>query len=150
MQVSAYIDHHKVWNRSRTFRVVARNAEKMANRDLAISAVDGYPAAVYEPSNSEPELFHWRGRHWITISKEENEGASSLTLQVWSRNRSVLDDFVQEARTFYRTSPQPPPKQDYDYVRVILLQAPFFLNFLCSLNLLSWGILTKVMDKIEH
>ncbi|KAJ7263450.1 P-loop containing nucleoside triphosphate hydrolase protein [Mycena rebaudengoi] len=143
--VSAYIDHHKVWNRSRTFRVVARNAEKMANRDLAISAVDGYPAAVYEPSNSEPELFHWRGRHWITISKEENEGASSLTLQVWSRNRSVLDDFVQEARTFYRTSPQPPPKQDYDYSQSLIVghfnQADFsydwVLDYLQSENVMA-------------
>ncbi|KAJ7656037.1 hypothetical protein DFH06DRAFT_475324 [Mycena polygramma] len=32
--VSAYIDHHKVWNRSRTFRVVARDAAQMTNREL--------------------------------------------------------------------------------------------------------------------
>jgi hypothetical protein len=37
-------------------------------------------------------------------------------VQVWSRNRKVLDEFVQEARKFYMTSPQPPPKQDYDWV----------------------------------
>ncbi|KAJ7096849.1 P-loop containing nucleoside triphosphate hydrolase protein [Mycena epipterygia] len=156
--VSAYIDHHKVWNRSRTFRVVARNAEKMANRDLAISAVDGYPDAVYEPSNSEPELFHWRGKHWITISKDEKEGASSLTLQVWSRNRSVLDDFVQEARTFYRTSPQPPPKQDYDWSQSLIVghfnQADFsydwVLDYLQSENVMAdaneFTISTKQTD----
>ncbi|KAJ7118266.1 P-loop containing nucleoside triphosphate hydrolase protein [Mycena epipterygia] len=156
--VSAYIDHHKVWNRSRTFRVVARNAEKMANRDLTISAVDGYPDAVYEPSNSEPELFHWRGKHWITISKDEKEGASSLTLQVWSRNRSVLDEFVQEARTFYRTSPQPPPKQDYDWSQSLIVghfnQADFsydwVLDYLQSENVMAdaneFTISTKQTD----
>ncbi|KAJ7132511.1 P-loop containing nucleoside triphosphate hydrolase protein [Mycena epipterygia] len=144
--VTAYIDHHKVWNRSRTFRVVARNAEKMANRDLTISAVDGYPDAVYEPSASEPELFHWRGKHWITISKDEKEGAtSSLTLQVWSRNRTVLDEFVQEARNFYRTSPQPPPKQDYDSSKSLIVghfnQADFsydwVLDYLQSENVMA-------------
>ncbi|KAJ7075288.1 P-loop containing nucleoside triphosphate hydrolase protein [Mycena belliarum] len=156
--VSAYIDHHKVWNRSRTFRVVARNAEKMANRDLAISAVDGYPDAVYEPSDSEPELFHWRGRHWITISKDEKEGASSLTLQVWSRNRTVLDEFVQEARTFYRTSPQPPPKQAFDWSESLIVghfnQADFsydwVLDYLQSENVMAdaneFTISTKQSD----
>ncbi|KAJ7351438.1 P-loop containing nucleoside triphosphate hydrolase protein [Mycena albidolilacea] len=143
--VSAYIDHHKVWNRSRTFRVVARNAETLANRDLALNGADGYPDAVYEPSTEEPELFHWRGKHWITISKDEKEGASSLTLQVWSRNRSVLDEFVQEARTFYRTSPQPPPKQDYDYSQSLIVghfnQADFsydwVLDYLQSENVMA-------------
>ncbi|KAF7332904.1 p-loop containing nucleoside triphosphate hydrolase protein [Mycena venus] len=143
--VSAYIDHHKVWNRSRTFRVVARNAEKLANRDLALNGEDGYPDAVYEPSAHEPELFHWRGKHWITISKDEKEGASSLTLQVWSRNRSVLDEFVQEARTFYRTSPQPPPKQDYDWSQSLIVghfnQADFsydwVLDYLQSENVMA-------------
>ncbi|KAJ7624490.1 P-loop containing nucleoside triphosphate hydrolase protein [Roridomyces roridus] len=119
--VSAYLDHHKVWNRSRTFRVVARNADRMVNHDLAIAAADGYPSAVYEPSNSDPELFFWQGRHWVTISKEENEGASTLTLQVWSRNRTVLDDFVREARTFYMKSPQPPPKQDFDWSQSLIV-----------------------------
>ncbi|KAJ7083920.1 P-loop containing nucleoside triphosphate hydrolase protein [Mycena crocata] len=156
--VSAYIDHHKVWNRSRTFRVVARDASRLANRDLAISTLDGYPSAVYEPSNSEPELFHWRGLHWITISKDEKEGASSLTLQVWSRNRSVLDEFVQEARTFYRTSPRPPPKQDYDWSQSLISahfnQADFsydwVLDYLQSENVMAdaneFTISTKQTD----
>jgi hypothetical protein len=73
----------------------------MTNKNLTISGVDGYPDTVYVPSKSEPELFHWRGKHWMTISKDK-EGASSLRPQVWSRNRSVLDEFGQEARTFYR------------------------------------------------
>ncbi|KAF7337377.1 p-loop containing nucleoside triphosphate hydrolase protein [Mycena sanguinolenta] len=143
--VSAYIDHHKVWNRSRTFRVVARNAEKLANRDLALNGADGYPDAVYEPSAQDPELFHWRGKHWITISKDEKEGATSLTLQVWSRNRSVLDEFVQEARTFYRTSTQPPPRQDYDWSQSLIVghfnQADFsydwVLDYLQSENVMA-------------
>ncbi|KAJ7036357.1 P-loop containing nucleoside triphosphate hydrolase protein [Mycena alexandri] len=157
--VSAYIDHHKVWNHSRTFRVVARDAEKMANRDLAIGGGgDGYPDAVYEPSNSEPELFHWRGKHWITISKDETEGGSSLTLQVWSRNRSVLDEFVQESRTFYRSSPQPPPKQDFDWSQSLIVghfnQADFsydwVLDYLQSENVMAdaneFTISTKQTD----
>ncbi|KAJ7721840.1 P-loop containing nucleoside triphosphate hydrolase protein [Mycena maculata] len=156
--VSAYIDHHKVWNQSRTFRVVARNPETMANRDLAIAVADGYPSAVYEPSASEPELFHWKGRHWITISKEEKEGGTSLTLQVWSRDRSVLDDFVQEARTFYRTSPQAPPKQDFDYSQSLIVghfnQADFsydwVLDYLQSENIMAdaneFTISTKQTD----
>ncbi|KAK6966527.1 p-loop containing nucleoside triphosphate hydrolase protein [Favolaschia claudopus] len=143
--VSAYIDHHKVWNRSRTFRVVARNAEKVANRDLALNGADGYPDIIYEPSAHEPELFHWRRKHWITISKDEKEGASTLTLQVWSRNRSVLDEFVQEARTFYRGSLQPPPRQDYDWSQSLIVghfnQADFsydwVLDYLQSLNVMG-------------
>ncbi|KAJ6535516.1 P-loop containing nucleoside triphosphate hydrolase protein [Mycena capillaripes] len=130
----------------------------MANRDLALGGADGYPDAVYEPSNSEPELFHWRGKHWITISKDEKEGASSLTLQVWSRNRSVLDEFVQEARTFYRNSPQPPPRQDYDWSQSLIVahfnQADFsydwVLDYLQSENVMAdaneFTISTKQAD----
>jgi hypothetical protein len=81
----------------RGIRLVARNTDKlMAHYDLSFSR-DGYLDAVYEPRNSEPELFPWRGKHWITISMGEKDGASSLTLQVWSRYRSVLHEFVQEA-----------------------------------------------------
>ncbi|KAJ7199026.1 P-loop containing nucleoside triphosphate hydrolase protein [Mycena pura] len=140
--VSAYLDHHKVWNQSRTFRVIARNAERMANRDLALNGGDGYPDAIYEPSVSEPELFHWRGRHWITINKHENDGASSLSLQVWSRNRSVLDEFIQEARTFYKSSAQPPPRIDYDWSQSLVVgQADFsydwVLDYLQSENIMA-------------
>ncbi|KAJ7080131.1 hypothetical protein C8R44DRAFT_992543 [Mycena epipterygia] len=117
--VSAFLDHHKVSNSLRTFRVVACNTEKMTNRNLTLSAVDGYPDAVYEPSKSEPELFHWQGNHWMPISKDK-EGASLLRLQVWSCNHSVLDEFGQEPRTFYRKSPQPPPTRDYDYDWILL------------------------------
>ncbi|KAJ7065640.1 hypothetical protein C8F01DRAFT_1366589 [Mycena amicta] len=144
--VSAYLEHHKVWNRSRTFRVVARNGEHVANRELALAGNnDGYPDPVYEPSVSEPELFWWRGRHWITISKDEKEGASTLTLQVWSRNRSVLDEFVKEARELYKQSDRPPPRIDYDWSQSLIVahfnQADFsydwVLDYLQSENVMA-------------
>ncbi|CAK5276803.1 unnamed protein product [Mycena citricolor] len=143
--VTAYLNHHKVWNRSRTFRVNARNAKVVANSEFALATGDGYPDIVYEPDNSEPELFFWRRRHWITINKIENEGASSLTLQVWSRNRKVLDEFVQEARAFYKTSPVPPPRQDYDWSQSLIIahfnQADFsfdwVLDYLQSSNVMA-------------
>lgn len=126
----------------RAFRVVACNAEKMTNKNLTISGVDGYPDTVYVPSKSEPELFHWRGKHWMTISKDK-EGASSLRPQVWSRNRSVLDEFGQEARTFYRKSPQPPPTRDYEWVRVAFCNHTVRSSYL-GRNFSSSGTSTKV------
>nr|GAT44320.1 P-loop containing nucleoside triphosphate hydrolase protein [Mycena chlorophos] len=120
--VSSFLEQHKVWNQSRTFRVVARNAKQVANKDLALAGNnDGYPEAVYEPSVSEPEMFWWRRRHWITISKDEKEGASTLTLQVWSRNRKVLDEFVKEARDLYMKSERPPPRIDYDWSQALIV-----------------------------
>ncbi|KAF7309272.1 p-loop containing nucleoside triphosphate hydrolase protein [Mycena indigotica] len=144
--VSAYLEQHKVWNKSRTFRVIARNGRNITNRDMALAGnEDGYPDPVYEPSVSEPELFWWRGRHWITISKDEKEGASTLTLQVWSRNRSVLDEFIKEAREQYKTSQTPPPRIDYDWSQSLIVahfnQADFsydwVLDYLQSENVMA-------------
>ncbi|KAJ6471240.1 P-loop containing nucleoside triphosphate hydrolase protein [Mycena vitilis] len=68
-----------------------------------------------------------------------------LTLQVWSRDRRVLDEFVQEARAFYRERGEPPPRQDYDYSQSLIVghfnQADFsydwVLDYLQSENVMA-------------
>ncbi|KAJ6614236.1 hypothetical protein B0H10DRAFT_1950874 [Mycena sp. CBHHK59/15] len=103
--VLSYIEHHKVWNHSRIFHVMAKDTDKIKDRDLTFCSGDGYLDAVYEPTSWAPELFYWKNRHWITVCMED----SVLTLQVWSRNRSVLDNLIQEAREFYQNRAVPPP-----------------------------------------
>ncbi|KAF7348721.1 p-loop containing nucleoside triphosphate hydrolase protein [Mycena venus] len=105
--VSSYLDHHQVWNQSRTFNVTAKDTDKIKDRDLRFKSGDGYLDAVYEPASwaLSTDLFHWKKKHWITVSVDK----SGLTLSVWSLNQSVLDDFIQEAREFYLQRPVPPP-----------------------------------------
>jgi hypothetical protein len=106
-QVSSYLDHHQVWNHSRSFNVTAKNTEKIIDRDLRFKSGDGYLDAVYEPDSWAPstDLFHWKKQHWITVSVDK----LGLMLQVWSLNQSVLDDFIQEARELYLQRSVPPP-----------------------------------------
>ncbi|KAF8217472.1 P-loop containing nucleoside triphosphate hydrolase protein [Mycena galopus ATCC 62051] len=107
--VSTYLDHHQVWNQSRAFNVTAKNAEKIKDREVRFNSGDGYLDAVYEPTSSSwnpsTDLFHWKKRHWITVSVDKSE----LVLRVWSLYQGVLDDFIQEAREFYLQRSVPPP-----------------------------------------
>ncbi|KAJ6529327.1 P-loop containing nucleoside triphosphate hydrolase protein [Mycena capillaripes] len=105
--VSSYIEYHQVWNHSRTFNVIAKDADKIKDREVRFKSGDGYLDAVYEPTsaNPSPEFFHWKKKHWITVSVSE----PGIMLQVWSLNQSVLDDFIQEARKFYLERSVPPP-----------------------------------------
>ncbi|KAF8217476.1 P-loop containing nucleoside triphosphate hydrolase protein [Mycena galopus ATCC 62051] len=109
--VSSYLDHHQVWNHSRTFNVTAKNTDNIKDHELRFRSGDGYLDAVYEPTSwassraSSTDLFHWKKQHWITVSVNK----SDLILQVWSLNQNVLDDFIQEAREFYLRRSVPPP-----------------------------------------
>ncbi|KAL5495834.1 RTF2 [Sanghuangporus weigelae] len=47
-------------------------------------------------------------RIWGGSSGYNDDNMYMLTLSVWSRNRKILDEFVQEARTHYLNSPLPP------------------------------------------
>jgi hypothetical protein len=63
-----YLEHHRVWNESRSFKVVARNAA--LRPDQSLKKVDGptdHPIPIYEPATAQsPSLFRWRG-YWMSI-----------------------------------------------------------------------------------
>jgi hypothetical protein len=99
------MERQQVWNRSRTFSVIAQDTAKIKDRDVQFKSGDGYLDAVYEPSSWSPELFHWKKQHWITVYVDQ----SGLTLQAWGLNQKVLDGFIQETREFYLQRSAPPP-----------------------------------------
>ncbi|KAF7340565.1 p-loop containing nucleoside triphosphate hydrolase protein [Mycena sanguinolenta] len=118
-----YLENHRVWNQSRSFKVVARNAATRPYPTSNLGKIDGHPDPLYEPSTMDtPSLFRWRG-YWMSITKSsagwshyDSAGYSggysgNLVLSVWSRNRHILDEFVSAAREFYIHSQILPRKQ---------------------------------------
>ncbi|KAF8133464.1 P-loop containing nucleoside triphosphate hydrolase protein [Mycena galopus ATCC 62051] len=62
-----YLEHHRVWNESRSFKVVARNAATRPNASSALGKADGHPDAIYEPAPLMSSFFRWKG-YWISVS----------------------------------------------------------------------------------
>ncbi|KAJ7434341.1 P-loop containing nucleoside triphosphate hydrolase protein [Mycena galericulata] len=120
--VVTYLEHHRVWNESRSFKVVARNFATRPYPSSTLGKIDGHPDPLYEPATAQsPSLFRWRG-YWMSISKsspglshyDKDTGVAvggTLVLSLWSRNRHVLDEFVSAARDFYVNSQVLPRKQ---------------------------------------
>ncbi|KAJ7479279.1 hypothetical protein FB451DRAFT_1131411 [Mycena latifolia] len=107
-----YLENHRVWNESRSFKVVARNAASRPNQSSSLGRVDGHPDPIYEPAPLTPSFFRWKG-YWISVDKSVagyahydtgEEVGGTLVIRLWSRNRSMLDEFVRSAREFYITS----------------------------------------------
>ncbi|KAJ7336093.1 hypothetical protein DFH08DRAFT_964998 [Mycena albidolilacea] len=115
-----------VWNETRSFKVVACNADSCPLQSL--KKVDGptdHPMPIYEAATAQtPSLFHWRG-YWMSVGKGtaglshydtdaasggERPGAA-LVLSVWSRRLDILDEFVSAAHEFYVNSSALPRKQ---------------------------------------
>ncbi|KAF7340562.1 p-loop containing nucleoside triphosphate hydrolase protein [Mycena sanguinolenta] len=121
-----YLEHHQVWNESRSFKVVARNAMLRPYQTLKkITGPTDHPIPIYEPATGQSStLFRWRG-YWMSISKGTpglahydteivgagDRGGTALVLAVWSRRRDILDEFVSTAREFYASSAALPRKQ---------------------------------------
>ncbi|KAJ7859819.1 P-loop containing nucleoside triphosphate hydrolase protein [Mycena olivaceomarginata] len=117
-----YLENHRVWNESRSFKVVARNAASRPYPTSNLGKVDGHPDPVYEPATTQsPSIFRWKG-YWMSITRNSAgwshyDGAYSggysgtLVLAVWGRNRHILDEFVSTAREFYVNSQVLPRKQ---------------------------------------
>ncbi|KAJ7208849.1 P-loop containing nucleoside triphosphate hydrolase protein [Mycena pura] len=104
-----YMDHHRVWQESRSFKVVARNASSRPNSASSLGMDDGHPDPVYEAAPATPSFFRWRG-YWISVNKKvagyshydtNEEVGGALSISILGRNRQVLDDFVRTARQFY-------------------------------------------------
>ncbi|KAJ7331414.1 hypothetical protein DFH08DRAFT_1083917 [Mycena albidolilacea] len=113
-----YLEHHRVWNESSSFKVVARNAATRPNASSALGKTDGHPDAIYEPAPLTGSWFRWKG-HYISIHKNVagfahydtgEEVGGTLSISIWSRNRQILDDFVRAARQFYIDSKVLPRK----------------------------------------
>ncbi|KAF7369618.1 p-loop containing nucleoside triphosphate hydrolase protein [Mycena venus] len=162
-----YLEHYRVWNESRSFKVVARNAESRPPQSLKkVGGATDHPIPIYEAATAQtPSLFHWRG-YWMSISKGtaglshydtdtasggERPGAA-LVLSVWSRRRNILDEFVSAAREFYVNSSALPRKQ-FDVKREpsgSLLTAHFEQSDLAHDWMLKYlrssDALTNVMD----
>ncbi|KAJ7144501.1 hypothetical protein C8R44DRAFT_865415 [Mycena epipterygia] len=118
--VVTYLEHHRVWNESRSFKVVARNAISRPLQSSNLGKIDGHPDPIYEPATAQsPSFFRWRG-YWMTINKTtaglshydtSEQIGGTLVIAVWSRDRRILDEFVSAAREFYVNSHALPRKQ---------------------------------------
>ncbi|KAJ7182315.1 P-loop containing nucleoside triphosphate hydrolase protein [Mycena crocata] len=107
-----YLEHHRVWNESRSFKVVARNAALRPYQSSSLGKIDGHPDPIYEPATAQsPALFRWRG-YWMSISKDSaglshydtaapNNTESTLTVTMHSSDREVLADLIECARQRY-------------------------------------------------
>ncbi|KAJ7277145.1 hypothetical protein C8J57DRAFT_183097, partial [Mycena rebaudengoi] len=66
--VVAYLENHRVWNESRSFKVVARNPMSRPFQNSTLGKNDGHPHPIYEPATAQrPSLFRWRG-YWMSIT----------------------------------------------------------------------------------
>ncbi|KAJ6559818.1 P-loop containing nucleoside triphosphate hydrolase protein [Mycena capillaripes] len=112
-----YLENHRVWNESRSFKVVARNASSRPNAASALGKSDGFPDPIYEPAPQMPSWFWWRG-YLISVNKtvagyfhyDGEEVGGTLSISIWSRQRGILDEFVRAARQFYIDSKVLPRK----------------------------------------
>ncbi|KAJ7321627.1 hypothetical protein DFH08DRAFT_1033568 [Mycena albidolilacea] len=112
-----YLEHHRMWNESSSFKVIARNTATRPNASSALGKSDGHPDAIHEPAPLTESWFRWRGyyisvvlRPIITQHKSVagyahydtgEEVGGPLSISIWHRNRQILDDFVRAARQFY-------------------------------------------------
>ncbi|KAJ7479000.1 hypothetical protein FB451DRAFT_1240375 [Mycena latifolia] len=113
--VISYLEHHRLWNESRSFKVVAQNTNSRPDQSSHLGKIDGYPDPVYVATTDQsPSLFCWRG-YWMSITKFGFDtgmldgGGGCLVIALWSRDRRVLDEFVLAAREFYAKA-QPLPR----------------------------------------
>ena len=60
------MEHQRVWNKSRSFKVVARNAASRPSHGSSLGMADGNPDPIYEPAELTPSFFRWEG-HWIMV-----------------------------------------------------------------------------------
>ncbi|KAJ6536501.1 P-loop containing nucleoside triphosphate hydrolase protein [Mycena vulgaris] len=108
-----YMEHQRVWNKSRSFKVVARNAASRPSHGSSLGMADGNPDPIYEPAELTPSFFRWEG-HWIMVTKTvagyshydtgEEKGGKLVISLLMSRNRELLEKFVRSAREFYINS----------------------------------------------
>ncbi|KAL5518422.1 BAT2_1 [Sanghuangporus vaninii] len=120
--VKRYLEDQRIWEQSRIFHVGACSPALRKRKSAGLGEKvqsdkdfdDGHPHPVYQPTSLQPEFLRWRG-YWITVyadlgtsSGYNDDNMYMLSLSVWSRNRKILDEFVQEARTHYLNSPLPP------------------------------------------
>ncbi|KAF7351818.1 p-loop containing nucleoside triphosphate hydrolase protein [Mycena venus] len=130
-----YLEHHRVWNESRSFKVVARNAASRPNSSTSASlgSTDGHPDAIYEPAPLTASFFRWRG-YWISVNKSVagyahydtgEEIGGTLSISIWSRKRQILDEFVRAARQFYIDSKVLPRRVEREEPSGALLTAVF-------------------------
>ncbi|KAJ7658653.1 P-loop containing nucleoside triphosphate hydrolase protein [Mycena polygramma] len=107
--VLSYLEHQHVWNESRSFKVVARNASSRPDASSALGKIDGHPDPIYEPAPLIPSFFQWRG-YWISVNKTAtgyssydtgDEVGGTLSIRIWTWKRGILDEFVRDARKYY-------------------------------------------------
>ncbi|KAJ7236677.1 hypothetical protein C8J57DRAFT_1529977 [Mycena rebaudengoi] len=110
--VVAYLENHRVWNESRSFKVVARNPMSRPSQHSTLGKSDGHPHPIYEPA---------------TAQRPYSVGGVIGCQSLWSRNRQNLDDFVSAARDFYVESQALPRKQlDFKHEQSGSLLTAFF------------------------
>ncbi|KAJ7618772.1 P-loop containing nucleoside triphosphate hydrolase protein [Roridomyces roridus] len=118
-----YLENSRVWNESRSFKVVARNALSRPRHSAGVgSAADGHPLGYFEPAQATPSLFRWKG-HWLSIDKSTAgyahydtgvETGGTLIVRLWGRDRTLLDELVRCAREFYIESKVLPRRVEAD------------------------------------
>ncbi|TFK34722.1 P-loop containing nucleoside triphosphate hydrolase protein [Crucibulum laeve] len=100
-----FLTEEKIWNRSRSFRVVARSSR----REWGVKArpdTDNGGSAEYVPIYDEEQLFRWRG-YWVEISRTTHPhqrhggGGSNIHMVIYTTDMSVLSSLVEEAKLRY-------------------------------------------------
>ncbi|KAJ7927134.1 hypothetical protein B0H13DRAFT_1861674 [Mycena leptocephala] len=91
-----------VWNASRSYNAVARNASSRPSKSFGVGGNNGHPLAFFEPAFIMPSLFRSRG-YWMSVDRNvgyvhRRRGGSVTSL--WSRNCRMLDEFSGALLTF--------------------------------------------------
>ncbi|KAJ7185086.1 P-loop containing nucleoside triphosphate hydrolase protein [Mycena pura] len=102
-----YLEHHRVWNESRSFKVVARNA---ASRPAhSVKKVDGptdHPIPIYEPATAQSSSGYWmsivRARKYPSfIAIHGLRAFTNLFARLHSSDKQVLADLIECAKQRY-------------------------------------------------
>ncbi len=122
--VTRYLADRNTWSGSRDLTVIvgdSLDAHVSCEVHTYGDEETGRPNALFVPRLELPVFVRWKG-YWITVSANAKAiklrfvpsthaiclRHSSCSSRVWSRNRRVLEDFIQEARTYYFKCMKPP------------------------------------------
>ncbi|KIO20650.1 hypothetical protein M407DRAFT_81316 [Tulasnella calospora MUT 4182] len=108
--LAAYLSKQGIWNSTREFKVTARSSTRTWGINSGGATEDGEDAhAEYTPFVDQTQIFRFNGT-WCRVKRSRgpmgsNDGhdeGSQLVLTLYTRNREVLDTFMETAWSQYK------------------------------------------------
>ncbi|CAK5269825.1 unnamed protein product [Mycena citricolor] len=122
--VVMFLTDNNVWQYAQDFRVSSKSSKVVYG--VTVSADPEITGnADYVPTYEAPQLFRWRG-HWVEVQRYriqtqapngQTQQTVTLSITIFTRQISVLSEFVEEAHQNYQLKSKP-------YVTIFLADSP--------------------------